>query len=221
MRTLLYFVGFAVFGLVLLWLFGEQWVQKGGWLERHGKWAWVVAIGLLVADVFIPIPTTAVITSMGQQYEPFVGGLIGTFGMMTAGIVAYGLTRFLGRRFARWLLGNELERAEKFYLQNGMFAVACSRWLPLIPEAISCFAGLVRMPFGNYCLALFCGSVPMSFAYAGLAKLEMLTGSTTVPLVVSVLLPVPIWWIAGRLLHLRIQGSRSNSESSQERQLPS
>ncbi len=212
MRTAFYFVGFVVFGLVLFWLLGEQWVEEGGWLERHGKWAWVVAVGLMIADIFMPIPTTAVITAMGQQYGSLLGGLVGVLGMTSAGIIAYGLTRILGRRFARWLLRDELERAEKFYRNNGMFAVACSRWLPLIPEAISCLAGLARMPFGKYCLALLCGSVPMSFAYATLAKLEGLTGSKMAPLIVSVLLPVPIWWVAGRLLHLRIREDRKGGE---------
>ena len=84
--------------------------------------------------------------------------------------------------------------------RSGAFAVACSRWLPLFPEAISCVAGLARMHFGRYCAALLCGAVPMCFAYAALTTVSE---NQFVPLVISILMPVPIWWIAGRLLYRR------------------
>jgi uncharacterized membrane protein YdjX (TVP38/TMEM64 family) len=78
--------------------------------------------------------------------------------------------------------------------------VACSRWLPLLPEAISIMAGLARTPFGKYCIALLSGAVPMCFAYASLAGTS---DNELVPLIISILLPIPIWWIAARLLRSR------------------
>lgn len=199
MRTVVCFVGFVLFGLILFFILGDALVDQG-WLRSLGPRAWVAAVVLLVADVFVPIPTTLIITAMGQQYGPLLGGLIGTLGTFAAGVTAYGLTRMLGRRFARWLLGEELESANLFFARRGGFAVACSRWLPLIPEAVSCLAGLARMPFGRYCLALLAGAVPMSFAYSVLATVS---SNQLVPLLVSVLMPIPIWWVAGRLLYSR------------------
>ena len=61
------------------------------------------------------------------------------------------------------------------------------------------------MPFGKYCVALLCGAVPMSFAYSALA---LISENETVPLIVSIVLPVPIWWIAGRLLRARTADGR-------------
>ncbi|MGE3807044.1 MAG: VTT domain-containing protein, partial [Gemmataceae bacterium] len=135
MRTLTCFLGFVCFGLVLFFLLGDALVDEA-WLDALGGWAWLAAIGLMIADIAIPIPTTLVITVMGQKYGPLLGGLIGTLGMFSAGVVAYGLTRLLGLRFARWLLADELDRAHQFFATKGAFAVACSRWLPLLPEAI-------------------------------------------------------------------------------------
>jgi uncharacterized membrane protein YdjX (TVP38/TMEM64 family) len=199
MRILFVLGGFLFFGLTLFFLLGDAWVDKGR-LEALGPWAWLAAVGLLVADVFLPIPTTVVITVMGQKYGPLLGGAIGTLGSVSAGLVAYGSTRILGPRFARLLLGNDLEKAERFYRDSGAFAVACSRWLPLLPEAISCMAGLARMPFRKYCLALVCGSAPMCWSYAALANIS---DNELLPLIVSLVLPVPIWWVAGRLLYAR------------------
>ena len=197
MRTLLLFVGFVVFGLVLFFIFGDSAVNED-WFKSLGGWTWLVAIVFIVADIAIPIPTTLIITFLGQTYGVFLGGLIGTLGCFLAGVVAYGLTRSLGRGFASWLLGDELEKVERFYSDSGSFAVACSRWLPLLPEAISCLAGMARMPLGRYCASLLCGAIPMCFAYAALAKVST---NPTIPLLISILVPVPIWWLAGRLLY--------------------
>ncbi|MCA9068302.1 MAG: VTT domain-containing protein [Planctomycetaceae bacterium] len=196
MRTTFCFLGFVLFGLVLFFILGDALVERS-WLDSFGPWVWLVAVGLIIADIFAPIPTTLIITLMGQRYGPILGGLIGSVGSFSAGVIAYGLTRMLGPRFARWLLGKELESAEQFFSQKGAFAVACSRWLPLLPEAISCMAGLARMPFRRYCVALLSGSVPMCFAYSALATTS---DNELIPLTISIILPVPIWCIAGRLL---------------------
>lgn len=209
MRVFFCIVGFLIFGLLLFVLLGDALVNED-WLDSLGNWKWVVVVGLIISDILIPIPTTLLITKMGQQYGPFLGGLIGLLGMFLAAVCAYGLTRLLGIRFARFLLGKDLESAERFFDRNGMFAVACSRWLPLLPETISCMAGLTRMPFGKYCLAVLCGAVPMCFAYSMLAWIP---GDEIIPLLISILLPVPIWWIAGRLLYRR---TRPADESPQK-----
>ena len=208
MRTITCFAGFVAFGLILFFVIGNLAVDRA-WFDSLGGSAWLVAVFLLIADILIPIPTTVVITVMGQMYGPGLGGTIGTLGSFLAGVIAYGLTRMLGRKFGRWLLGDELETAEQFFKHSGAFAVACSRWLPLLPEAISCMAGLARMPFGKYCAALLCGAVPMCFAYAALTTIS---DNDMIPLVISIILPVPIWWFAGRLLHLRT--SADNNASS-------
>lgn len=199
MRIIVLFVGFILFGLVLFFIIGDALVDRG-WLDSLGNWLALWAIGLMIADIFVPIPTTVIITVLGQKYGPVFGGLLGTLGSFLAGVIAYGSTRMLGRRFARWLLGNDAARAERFFERSGAFAVACSRWLPLLPEAISCMAGLARMPFGRYCIALLCGAAPMCFAYAALATIS---DNEIIPLLISIVLPVPIWFIAGRLLYSR------------------
>ncbi len=206
MRTLYYFIGFVVFALVLLFVIGEMALGLD-WFNRFGGWAWLIAILLLISDIVIPIPATAIITSMGERYGPLLGGAIGTVGVFAAGIVAYSVARLMGRRFAVWLLQDDLKTAETFFQGSGSFAVACSRWLPIFPEAISCLAGLARMEVRAYCIALLCGALPMCYAYATLPV--FFEEDSITPFVISVIVPVPIWWIAGRLLHLRARDSIS------------
>jgi membrane protein DedA with SNARE-associated domain len=75
--------------------------------------------------------------------------------------------RFFKEGFAkRWLGERDFERGRKLFSRNGALVVAVSRALPILPEVLACMAGLLRMPFRKFLLALACGSVPMGFLFA-------------------------------------------------------
>jgi uncharacterized membrane protein YdjX (TVP38/TMEM64 family) len=161
-------------------------------LKAYGTWAWLLAIVLIVADLVLPVPGTAVITGLGMIYGPWLGGLIGGVGSVLAGLTAYGGCRFLGQRFVRLLVGEaELHRLDRFFERRGPWAIALSRWLPILPEALCCLAGISRMPFRVFLAALVIGGLPMSFLFAALGRSfeqQPLTG-----LVVSGLIPLLLW----------------------------
>ena len=50
------------------------------WRKRFGAWAWAVGIVLLMADLVLPIPATAVMTALGILYGPLLGGLLAAGG---------------------------------------------------------------------------------------------------------------------------------------------
>ncbi len=161
-------------------------------LQAYGAWAWLVAIALIVSDLVLPVPGTAVITGLGMIYGPWLGGLIGGVGSVLAGLTAYGGSRLLGARFATRLVGaDDLGRLAFFFSRRGPWAIALSRWLPILPEALCCLAGLARMPFRVFLAALVCGGLPMSFLFAWLGRSfeqQPLAG-----LVVSGLIPLLLW----------------------------
>jgi membrane protein DedA with SNARE-associated domain len=94
------------------------------------------------------------------------------------------------------LSAGDLAAAETLFARSGGWMVALSRWLPVLPEAIACMAGLARMPAGRFSLALLCGSAPLGFAVAALGH----AGSDRpfLTLALCALLPLPIWLIARR-----------------------
>ncbi|MEA3367453.1 MAG: hypothetical protein U9R68_04995, partial [Planctomycetota bacterium] len=63
--------------------------------------AWAVAIGLLVADLFLPVPATGVMAALGSVYGPVLGALVGAVGSAMAGLLGYGLARVGGQPVAR------------------------------------------------------------------------------------------------------------------------
>lgn len=148
------------------WFSGEAGVR---WLRGWGAYGWLAVIALLVADVFLPIPATPVMSAAGYLYGTVTGGVVSAMGSFLAGLLAYGLCRQFGRGTAVWLAGEaDLARADQLFRRSGPWLVALSRWMPLLPEVVSCLAGLTRMPFGPFALALGCGCVPMGFAYAAI-----------------------------------------------------
>lgn len=149
--------------------FGEAGARA--WLESHGRaWGWLAGLGLLVADLVLPVPATSVISALGYGYGLVLGGLVGAAGSFLCGTVAYELCRRCGQRAADRLLGAEdRERAARIFGGNaGGWLVALSRWMPLLPEMTSCMAGLTGMPRRRFYAALTSGCLPMGLMFAAI-----------------------------------------------------
>lgn len=161
-------------------------------LRQFGGWAWLAGIGLIVADLVAPVPSTAVISGLGMIYGPIVGGLIGGVGSTLAGLVAFTGCRAVGPKVARRLVGeSDLELLNKFFNKYGLWAVALSRWMPLLPEALCCLAGLAGMRVGPFVASLACGSFAMGFAFGMLGQAYL--DNPTAGLMVSAAVPLAVW----------------------------
>jgi uncharacterized membrane protein YdjX (TVP38/TMEM64 family) len=146
-----------------------------------------------VADLFLPIPATVVMASLGTIYGTLLGGIIGAVGSILAGLVAYGLARLVGRRAARLLASEEdLADFQRFCDTWGGGGIIATRVLPVVPEVLTFLAGLARMHFGRFCAALALGSLPASLllAWAGEAA-----GASSALLLVLTLIPVALWCV--------------------------
>ena len=183
------------------------------WLEGYRSWAWVAGYLLLATDLFLPVIATALISGLGFIYGVFLGGLIGLAGSVTGALMGYGLCRLLGHGVAEKLLGKkDMARGEAIFSgQVGGWVVALSRWLPLIPETVSCFAGLVRMPFRNFFVAVLCGATPLAFTFAAVGKIGQTSPAVTLAL--SAVIPAVLWFVFGRIL---LKGKNEAAESGDE-----
>lgn len=200
LRLFSIFVGLAVLVLIPFALWGEGFERTLSgdaalqWLAGFGGWAWAPGIALLILDLFLPVPATAVMAGLGYVYGPFLGGLIGALGSWLSGAIAYLLCRIFGRPVARRLLGADgLVEAEWLFARVGGWLVVLSRWLPVFPEVIACMAGLGRMRILAFAFALACGSVPLAFTFAAIGH-----AGTEHPLLaigLAALLP-PLLWLA-------------------------
>lgn len=183
-------IPFAIWGGKFTALFDGPAARE--WLQNCGAWGWLAVIGMLVGDLFLPIPATGIMSSAGYVYGPWLGGTLSACGSFLSGMLACVLCRSLGPRAAQWLAGRDgLIQNEDLFRRSGPWLIILSRWLPVLPEVISCLAGLAKMPLRTFTTALLCGSVPMGFAYAALGA--MFDASPAWAIALSVIVPVLLW----------------------------
>jgi uncharacterized membrane protein YdjX (TVP38/TMEM64 family) len=203
MRLALWFLILAAIVLGIWGIWGDGWDEaftfagSVKWLEKSGPWAWAAGILLLIGDLILPIPGTVVISALGYIYGTIIGGLVATAGLILAGLLGYTAGRLLGERFARrWLGEKDYEQGKLLFEKGGGWVVALSRALPILPEVISCTAGLMRMPLRRFVISLACGSLPMGFLFAAIGKAGHEAPSFAFAL--SLLIPALLWWLAKR-----------------------
>jgi uncharacterized membrane protein YdjX (TVP38/TMEM64 family) len=180
----------------------EAWLTLEGiaaLVRGWGAWGWAAIVALLVGDLFLPIPSTLVMSAAGLLYGALLGGLLAATGSFLSGAVAYLLCRTLGHGAAARLVGAEdLEKGARLFAQRGPWLVALSRALPVLPEVIACLAGLTRMPAPSFFLALACGSGAVGFLYAGIGAAGV--EAPALALVGSMFAPALLWLVARRWL---------------------
>src|SRR5688572_29180997 len=94
------------------------------WLRSWGGAGWMVVIGLLIGDLFLPIPATPLMSAAGYLYGIAIGGLLSATGSFLSGALAYAVCRRFGQRAARRLAGEaELQNAERFFARRGAWLV--------------------------------------------------------------------------------------------------
>jgi uncharacterized membrane protein YdjX (TVP38/TMEM64 family) len=173
------------------------------WMESLGAWAWLGGVALLISDLILPVPSTVVMSALGLVYGWFWGGIASAAGALLAGLAAYALCRKFGHRPALWLAGEAgLAKGEAlFRSQRGGWLVALSRWMPVLPEAVACLAGLAKMPFRVFFAALLSGCVPLGFTFAAIGALGVERPGLAIAL--SALAPVALYGVAAMLLRNR------------------
>lgn len=137
-------------------------------LEHRSTWAWALGIGLIIADLVLPVPQTAIIAALGIIYGPVLGGLIGAAGLVGAGAVAFGLMRTPARRVCLRVFGQRSMDKIAAWGDNVLpWAVVLTRSLPYsLPEAVTCVAGLSGMRRSTFFASLTVGSLPVAAGFA-------------------------------------------------------
>ena len=127
------------------------------------------AMALVVALVLLaPVPRSAVSVLVGLVAGFWTGVAVAFAGGLLAAVVAFGLSRGLGRSAVLRLAGRRLARADGLVSDRGFLAVLTGRLLPVLPfVAVSYGAGLTGVRFVPYLLATAIGLVPSTLLQVG------------------------------------------------------
>jgi len=128
--------------------------------------AGVTIILLLAADVVLPIPSSIVSASAGVLLGVYWGAASIWVGMTLGSALGYGVGRF-----AKGFLGkDEFEPIKQKLARYGWWAIALSRPMPVLAEAVSITAGAVLMPFPRYLFLSVLSNLAVAVAYAAAAN---------------------------------------------------
>ena len=172
-------------------------------LREYERWAWASGIALIWADLVLPVPQTAVIAALGMIYGTLLGGLLGSIGLITGGMLGYALMLTSARRSVHRFVGPQsLHKMERLFDRGGGWAIVLTRSLPYsVPEAMVFLAGLAGMPTRRFIAALTIGSVPTAFVFAAIGA--GWADQPIMALVVSYVLPILLLPIAFYLMRRR------------------
>jgi uncharacterized membrane protein YdjX (TVP38/TMEM64 family) len=162
-----------------------------GWVAGAGPVGWTGMVLGVALVLLAPVPRSAVSALVGVV-AGFVPGLAVAYaGGLLASLVAFGLSRTLGRAAATRLAGARLDRVDALVTRRGFAAVLVGRLLPMMPfVALSYGAGLTAIRWGPYAAGNAVGLIPGTVIQVGvgasaLAVIENATPLTVLPLVLA------------------------------------
>jgi len=130
-----------------------------------------LVIALLITDLFVTVPTMTIIALAGYFLGFKIGALVAMIGLLSTGIIGYGLSTIFGDRILRFLLKDPKEQyeAKASFHKYGYMIIILARAVPMLPEISSYLAGTTKMPFGKFITAWLLNVLPYSLliAYAG------------------------------------------------------
>jgi uncharacterized membrane protein YdjX (TVP38/TMEM64 family) len=138
-----------------------------------------------------------VIAALGIIY----GTLLGSLGLITGGLLGYGLMLTFARRFVH---GPVSTQDREFVRPERCLGHRLTRSLPYsVRKAVGFLAGLAGMPMRKFTAALTIGSVPTAFVFAAIGA--GWADQPILALMVSYVLPILLLPIALYLMRLRTQ----------------
>lgn len=144
-----------------------------------------VAFLMALESACIPIPSEIIMPFSGflvftEKFSLWPVVFWGAMGNLIGSIVAYFVGYYGGRplieRYGKYLLisHHDLEIVHNWFEKYGKISIFFSRLLPVVRTFISFPAGIARMPFWQFSLYTFLGSLPWAFVltYSGIVAGE-------------------------------------------------
>lgn len=149
----------ALFGLAE-WLHVPLLTDPDPWMARGGWIAALLGVGLLIADVLLPVPSSLVMIAHGALFGVVWGTVLSLAGSLGAGIFGFWLGRRGGPLVDRLVPGEERRRADALLRAWGDLAIVVTRPVPILAETLAILAGTSSMTWTRMLVATLGGSLP-------------------------------------------------------------
>lgn len=169
------------------------------WMKHGGVFAAGLGVGLLIADVLLPVPSSLVMVAHGAIFGVMIGTLLSLLGSVGAALFGFAIGRRGGKILERLVTPAERARADCLLARWGALAIVVTRPVPLLAETVAIMAGASTMSWSSVFFASFAGSLPPALLYA-LTGAAVANFQSTALMFGVVMLVAGLFWLIGRLL---------------------
>ena len=135
-------------------------------LDGGGALAAAAGTALLVADVFLPVPSSGVMLLHGALFGIVVGAALSLVGSLGAFAVGFGVGRRAEPALERLVSEDERSRADRLLRRWGVLAIVVTRPVPILAETTAFVAGTSSLGWRPSLVAALVGSLPAAVLYA-------------------------------------------------------
>ena len=167
------------------------------WMRHGGVVAACVGVGLLIADVVLPVPSSIVMVAHGALFGVLWGTMLSLLGSVGAAVFGFAIGRRGGALLERVVTPAERARASSILARWGTLAIIVTRPVPLLAETVAIMAGASSMQWRTMIVASFAGSLPPALLYA-LTGAAVANLQNTALMFGVVLLVAGLFWLLGR-----------------------
>ena len=157
-----------------------------------------IEVGVLAADLLLPVPSSMVATLGGARLGVGVGTACAWLGMTAGAMLGWWLGHTAGAASLSRLTAEEREHVTRQQRRYGPVAVVLTRPLPLLAEAAAIMAGASGMGWREFLLAAGSGNLAIALVWSIAGALGRQADSLQWVVVASLAVPVAITWLVVR-----------------------
>ena len=166
------------------------------WMKHGGVLAATIGVGLLIADVVLPVPSSIVMVAHGALFGVLWGTMLSLLGSVGAAVFGFAIGRRGGALLERVVTPAERARASDILARWGTLAIIVTRPVPLLAETVAIMAGASSMTWRAIVVASIAGSLPPALLYA-LTGAAVANLQNTALMFGIVLLIAGVFWLLG------------------------
>jgi uncharacterized membrane protein YdjX (TVP38/TMEM64 family) len=161
----------------------------------------LVTVGVLAADVLLPVPSSLVSTVAGARLGVLGGTLVSWLGLSIGACFGFWLARAFGRPLAARLSAPaDLDEMDRLAGRYGGWILIATRALPVLAEAAVLLLGTTQWSWRYFLPAVAVSNLGIALVYSALGHFATSYGELPLALIASIVLPLAAAFLARHVL---------------------
>lgn len=172
LRVIILLTWLGFLGVLIYLIYGLKEIRLNrafiqSYILSYHLWAPAVFLGLSSLRGFTFIPRGVFVAMGGFIFGPVTGFVLSWGGIIISSTLIFWTARYLGGDFAQRYLKKRLPDFDELIEEHGTKIIALCALVPVAPADLVCYgAGLTRMPYRRFIVAISLGEIPLTLIYS-------------------------------------------------------